>query len=315
MQKLSVVIPVYFNEQSLWPLYCRIVEVEKELLEKEISLELIFVDDGSKDGSLGELLGIKKDRPATTVIKLTRNFGAMHAFKTGLKFVTGDCFAALAADLQDPPEMFLTMVDYWLAGNKFIVAERASRDDPTLSKALSNLYYILLRFHVAPNYPRGGFDIALMDKSLLNYFLTSSKNIYVPVLAHWLGFEPVVIKYDRPARSLGKSRWTLAKKLTAAIDTLLGFSVLPIRLISIVGLTCAILSLLYGFWIFINALLGHMEVRGFATIVTLLAFFHGLVLMMLGILGEYVWRIFDEVNKRPETVIDQIWLGITESRT
>jgi polyisoprenyl-phosphate glycosyltransferase len=307
MPNVSVVIPVYFNEGSLSLLYSRIVPIERALAEKSIGLELIFVDDGSKDNSLLELLKIKKARAATKIIKLTRNFGAEHASKTGLGFVTGDCFVILSADLQDPPEILLNMVDLWLAGNKFVIAERANRDDPPISRVLSNLYYSVLRLYVAPNYPKGGFDMALMDKSLLEYFLVSSKNIFTPMLAHWLGFDPVVIKYDRLARIHGKSRWTVQKKLTASLDVLLGFSVLPIRVISLLGVLAAILSLLYGFFIFLNAVAGNMEVPGFATLVTLIAFFHGLGLIMLGILGEYVWRIFDEVNKRPETVIDEVW--------
>lgn len=307
MSKLSVVIPVYFNEGSLPQLYSRIVQVEKALAEKGIGLELIFVDDGSRDGSLFELLKIKKNRPATRVIKLTRNFGVDRAFKTGLRFVTGDCFSMLVADLQDPPEILLQMVDLWLRGNKFIIAERQTREDPAVSKALSKIYYFVLRLYVAPNYPAGGFDMALMDKLLLEHFLVSGKNIHISLFAHWLGFDPVVIKYNRVARLSGKSKWTLAKKCNAAINALLGLSVFPIRLISAVGLVTAFLSFLYGIYIFLYALVGNTKVPGFASLVTFVAFFQGLGLLMLGILGEYVWRIFEEVSKRPETVIDEVW--------
>jgi polyisoprenyl-phosphate glycosyltransferase len=307
MPKVSVVIPVYYNEGSLPVLYDQLSEVERALHGKGFELELIFVDDGSGDNSLKQLLNIKEERPATRVVKLTRNFGAVSASKTGMRFVTGDCFTILAADLQDPPELVLDMVERWQEGSKFVVCVRSSRSDPTLSKAFSWLYYRLVRLLVAPSYPLGGFDVALMDRALLPHFVESGKNAYTPLLAYWLGFQPTFLYYHRRERVHGNSRWTWGKRLKAAIDALLGFSVVPIRVISFVGLMVALTSFMYGLWMFANALLGRMEVRGFATMVTLLAFLQGLGLFMLGTLGEYLWRVFDEVNKRPETVIDEVY--------
>jgi len=129
-RKISIVIPVYFNEASLPELFDELLSIEKELLGKNVETELIFVDDGSKDGSLRELLRLKEHRPTTRIIKLTRNFGAVHASKAGIQFVTGDCFVVLAADLQDPPQLILSMVDKWLLGRKFVICKRTYRDDP-----------------------------------------------------------------------------------------------------------------------------------------------------------------------------------------
>src|SRR5260370_41923911 len=128
-KKLSIVVPVYFNEPSLPHLFEALLSIEGELLEKNVEMELIFVDDGSGDGSLVELLKIKARRQSTKIIKLTRNFGALHAYKTGLQFVTRDCFVSLAADLQDPPELMLSMVDKWRQGAKFIICKRTARAD------------------------------------------------------------------------------------------------------------------------------------------------------------------------------------------
>lgn len=308
MKKISIVVPVYFNEQSLLPLFERIQQVEKDLFNKGIEVELIFVDDGSGDHSFNELVKIKEKRPETKLIKLTRNFGAVHASKTGIQFVTGDAFLILAADLQDPPELILQMVDEWQKGSKFVICVRNKRGDPFLKKRFAALYYKLLRTLVDKKFPQGGYDLALMDKMLLPYVQNSSKNIYTPVFCHWLGFKPKIIYYDRKERQFGKSMWTFSKSIKASIDAILGFSIIPIRLVSMIGLMISLISFFYGGMIAVNALLGKTIVPGFATTVTLIAFLCGLIIVMLGMIGEYLWRIFDEVNKRPETVIDDVFL-------
>jgi dolichol-phosphate mannosyltransferase len=270
-------------------------------------MELIFVDDGSGDGSLDELLKIKKRREATKVIKLTRNFGAVHASKTGLQFVTGDCFLTLAADLQDSPELILSMVDKWLEGGKFIICKRTHRDDPPVSKLFAYIYHRLIRIFVIENYPSLGYGMALMDGDLLPYMQNSSKNINPPLFAYWLGFQPQVILYERKKRIHGSSKWTFSKRVKLFLDSLLGFSVVPIRMISLIGLLVSMVSFGYGTLVLINALRGNKAVLGFATIATILSFLLGLIIIMLGVIGEYIWRIFDETSRRPEFVIDEIY--------
>lgn len=306
-RKLSIVVPVYFNSKSLPRLFEELGRVEEELKRRAVGLELIFVDDGSKDDSLARLLEFKERRPETRVAKLTRNFGAVHCSKTGFKFVTGDAFMILAADLQDPPHLILDMVDRWLAGAKFVICERVTREDPFVSKIYSKVYYKLLRSLVLRDYPEGGYDMALMDKAFLPHLLNSAKSVFTPLLAYWLGFKPEVIQYHRPARPHGKSGWTFAKKFTAFLDVMLGFSITPIRFISGFGAVVAALSFCYGISIVLHALFSRIPVEGFATVVALISFLLGLIIVMLGIIGEYLWRIFDETNKRPETVIEQVW--------
>lgn len=304
---LSIVVPVYFNAGSLPILFDRLTAIERQLNSMDMGLELIFVDDGSGDTSLDELLRIKKARQETKVVKLTRNFGAVHASKCGFQFVTGDCFMILAADLQDPPELIMQMVEKWRAGSKFTICERVSREDPLISKFFSAIFYWLLHRLVIGDYPEGGYDMALMDKSLLPHILNSSKNLYTPLLAYWLGYKPEIIHYHRAEREHGKSRWTFRKKFKAFLDVMLGFSVTPIRLISAFGVIVATLSFAYGVSVVINAFLGNVPVVGFASLVALITFLLGLVIIMLGIIGEYLWRVFDEVNKRPEVVIDEVY--------
>lgn len=304
---ISVVVPVYYNAGSLPALYDRLVEVERALLEAHaVRLQLIFVNDGSRDGSQAALRDIKLARPEATIVRLSRNFGAVHASRTGFQFVQGDAFVILAADLQDPPELLLQMVPRWMTGSKFVIAVRSSREDPALSRAYSWLYYRLLRFLVVPGYPEGGFDIALMDRALLEPMRNCSKNAFTPLLAYWLGYEPSVVEYHRPKREHGKSGWTFSKKFRAFLDVMLGFSVTPIRLISATGAVVALGSFAYGVAVVLGAALGRVEVSGFATLASLITFLLGLVILMLGVIGEYLWRIFEDVNKRPEAVIDEV---------
>lgn len=304
MKTLSIVIPVYYNAESLPFLFEALQHLEDNLLQREVALELIFVDDGSGDDSFVELMKIKRARPATKLVKLTRNFGNIRAEKTGYRYITGDCFCALSADLQDPPELIETMIDYWLKGEKFVICVREQRIDPPLTTFFANLFYKLVRGFVIKDYPKGGFDLALMDKALLPYMLASGKNINTALFAYSLGFTPVKINYTRQKREHGKSRWTFTKKFNYFIDSILGFSVIPLHLISWVGIALAIFSFLYGLYQVLYVIFLGREVPGFASLFALTAFLSGLTLTMLGIIGQYIWRIFDEVNGAPESVVE-----------
>ena len=307
MRTVSVVVPVYCNSESLPLLFDRLSRIETRLHDVGLLMELIFVDDGSTDASLERLLKIKEERPATKVIKLSRNFGEFRASKCGVQFVTGECFAILAADLQDPPELLLEMARYWIDGTKFVVCVRDSRSDPLLSRVLSGLYYRMLRLLVIPEYPRGGYDFALMDRSFLPFLRDSSKNAPIPLLAYSLGFTPAQILYHREQRQHGSSRWTLRKKFSAFIDAMLGFSTTPIRVVSAIGVSFALLSFAVSIYTVIATVLEGAVVPGWASIVALTSFMFGVVIVMLGVIGEYLSRILSEVNKRPEVVIDQVY--------
>jgi dolichol-phosphate mannosyltransferase len=304
MKKISIIVPVYYNESSLSLMFKSLLDLERRLKEKDMEVELIFVDDGSGDASFSELLRIKIRRPATKIIKHSRNFGSMRAIKTGSRFVTGDCFTFLAADLQDPPELIAQMVDYWLNGSKYVTCIRRYRDDPVLSRMFSYLYYKLLRLFVVKDFPEGGYDLALMDRVVLPYLLQSGKNINISLFVHSLGFTPEVIYYDRQKRQHGKSRWTFTKKFNYFIDSMVGISIIPLRLISWMGASLALPSFIYGLVVVFSVLMKGSVVPGFATLATLISFLFGLLLIMLGIIGEYIWRIFDQVNGMPESVIE-----------
>ncbi|MCV2222712.1 glycosyltransferase family 2 protein [Pseudomonas mercuritolerans] len=305
MKTLSIVVPVYFNEGSLPDLFNKLLYIEVLLKQQDMLLELIFIDDGSQDNSLMLLKQFLIARPGTKVIKLSRNFGAISAVKTGLNYITGDCFLFLAADLQDPPELIPEMINRWKNGTKYIICERTDRQDPLGSKIFSAIYYKLLRKFVMASYPKNGFDLALMDAQLLPYLKDSGKHINFPLFPYWLGFTPEKIPYVRVAREHGKSRWTFGKKWKLLIDSIFSFSFAPVRLISAIGLIVSLGSFAYGTVVVLSALFGKVDVPGFATLATLVSFLLGLIIVMLGVMSEYIWRIFDEVNRHPHAVIEE----------
>jgi dolichol-phosphate mannosyltransferase len=299
LKKLSVVVPVYQNEGSLNLLFEELLKVEAELMLQGKILECIFVNDGSTDNSLEILKKIKGERGEWILINLTRNFGAVNCSRTGLGYVSGDAFIILAADLQDPPSLITQMVERWESGSDFVVCERET-------KALAKLFYSALRLFVIADYPVGGYDFALMDRKMLQPILESSKTMYTPILAWWLGFKPSVILYHRRSRKYGKSGWTLIKKVNAAMDIFLGFSNKPIRIMSSIGALVSMTSFLYGFVIIYAAISNRIDIPGYSTIVTLILFMFGLTILMLGILGEYLMRVLEEVNGRPFSVIASV---------
>lgn len=304
--KLTVVIPVYQNEGSLPQLFAELETLQESLLELGTILECVFVNDGSSDSSLEILRNHKKLKPDWILINLSRNFGAVNSSKTGLAMVTGDAFVILAADLQDPPQLIVSMCKEWTNGADFVICERETREDSLVTKFFAKVYYLLLRTFVISDYPRGGYDFALMDKKMLLPIYESSKSVYTPILAWWLGFKPVIIKYHRARRQHGKSHWTFGKKFNAAMDIFFGFSKKPIRFMTLLGFLVASVSFVLGMVIIYWALTSQIKVPGYASIITLMLFMFGLTLLMIGVLGEYLLRIVDEVNKRPFSVISSI---------
>ena len=304
---LSVVVPVYYNEGSLPELHRRLVEVGRELQAMGLALEMVFVDDGSGDGSLGALLKIKDADSRARIVKHARNFGAFAAMKTGISRARGDCVATLSADLQDPPELLVEMARRWLAGEKFVIAARTQRADPAATKAFAALYYRLLKWLVFPDYPQGGFDFMVTDRALALQIVEGPKNVNINLYAYWLGFKPSTLSYDRLEREHGASRWTFGKKLDLFINTFTGFSVRPLRLMSAFGLLTAALSFLYALFILVRTLAVGSSLPGFPTLAIMLSFFSGLIIFMLGLIGEYLWRIFDAVSRKPEAVIEQVF--------
>ncbi len=307
MARVSIVVPVFFNALNLPETIPQLLALQKELCGHE--LELVFVDDGSGDDSLRVLREWQARFPRQIhVASLSRNFGSMSAIVAGLAIATGDCVGMIAADLQDPPEMLVEMTRQWELGAKVVLAVRADRDDSFLQKLASNTYYWLMRRCALPGYPVGGFDFFLIDKQVAGEICRiGEKNTSVMSLLYWLGFNPVMLPYVRRARTKGVSRWTFSKKVKLFIDSFVAFSYVPIRALSLVGAGIALLAFGYGLYVLQAWYARGIPVKGFAPIAILLAFTSGVQMLMLGILGEYLWRTLDETRRRPQYIVDSHW--------
>jgi polyisoprenyl-phosphate glycosyltransferase len=304
--KLSIVVPVYYNEANLPDTIPRLLSLREKI---SCELELIFVDDGSKDRSLETLLKHQSMHPRDiVVVKLSRNFGSFAALQAGLTKATGDCVGMISADLQDPPELFIDMVHNWEKGTKAVFAVRSERDDAKFSKLFSTIYYSLFRRFAIANYPKGGFDCVLMDRQVINDInRIYEKNTNIMTLIFWLGYPYVTIPYKRKRREKGKSKWTIGKRIKLALDSFVGFSYFPIRLLSGLGLIFAFSAFIYGAIVFYNWWIGKVPVEGWTALMIMLTLTSGLQMIMLGVLGEYLWRTLDQTRRRPIYVIDKVF--------
>lgn len=307
MQTFSIIVPVYFNEPNLSDTIPQLLALEEKL--PGYRLELVFVDDGSRDRSLDVLLDFREKHPEKLkIVKLTRNFGSMAAIQAGFTIASGDCVGVIAADLQDPPELFVDMISHWEKGVKSVFAVRSDREESLLQKFFSNSYYACLRRFAIPGYPEGGFDFLLIDRQIVNEVnRIHEKNTNIMSLIFWLGHTHVMLPYVRRSRTKGKSRWTLSKKIKLFIDSFVAFSYLPIRALSVLGLAVAASAFIYGGVIFYAWTVSRIEVKGWTPLMILLAFTAGIQMTMLGVLGEYLWRTLDETRKRPHYVIDEVY--------
>lgn len=304
--KFSVVVPIYFNELNIPFTIPKLQSLQ--VLLPDCELEFVFVDDGSKDDSLKLLLKAKELDPRIKVIKLSRNFGSMAAIQAGLEHVTGDCVGIISADLQDPPELFQTMIGQWKEGKKVVLATRSHREESFSQRAFSNSYYFLLEKFALKDYPKGGFDFVLIDRQVVFEILDiKEKNTNIMSLIYWLGHDRELIPYTRQERKLGKSRWTLSKKVKLFVDSFVSFSYMPIRVMSLIGMITALISFFYGIFVIVCTLFGLIELQGWTTIIALITFLLGIIMTMLGIIGEYLWRILDESRKRPSYIVDEVF--------
>ena len=304
MKKLSVVIPVYYNENNLPPLY---ETLQTELFRKTtLEYELIFVDDGSGDNSYSVLQALQKSDEKIKLVKLSRNFGSHVAVLAGLSHCTGDCATVISADLQDPPEMILEMIEKWNEGNKVVLAVREDREEPLMQKAFSNTYYKLMQKFALPNMPNGGFDCFLIDRAVIDILKNiEEKNTTLMGQIIWCGFKTEKIYYTRRERKIGKSRWTLAKKIKLFMDSFISFSYAPIRIMSALGVLISFASFVFGGVILIEKVFYGISVEGWSSLMLVVLFVSGMQMIMLGLLGEYLWRAFDASRDRPTFIIDE----------
>jgi polyisoprenyl-phosphate glycosyltransferase len=312
--KLSLIIPVLNEEENIPHL---VAAVDAAFAQSaDVELEMLFVDDGSKDATYAVLSELAARDPRVKALRFARNFGSHAALLAGFTHCTGDAGAYLAADLQDPPEMMLTMLAKWREGAFVVWGTREQRDDPLSARLFSRLYSSLMRRIALRDMPSTGLDLCLVDRRVMEAVVAMrEKNTSIFGLILWTGFPQVFVPYHRQSRKRGKSRWTLGKKLKLVVDSFVSFSFTPIRLVTYMGVGLSMLGFAYGAFIAVRALMGLTPVGGWATLVTLLVTLSGVQLLMLGIVAEYLWRTFDEARGRPPYVLrDALGLPLTTER-
>jgi len=305
MKTMSFVIPVYRNAGALPLTHQKLAALFKETL-RDWAYEIVFVDDGSDDASPQELRQIRASDARVKVVTLTRNFGQMAAILAGMKIATGDVVLQMAADLQDPVELIPAMLKEYQAGYELVIGFRENREDTWSARLSSRLFYKIIRLSY-PQIPPGGFDYVLMARPVVDAFNTMEvRNRFFQGDLLWLGYKTAFIPYTRRKRTIGKSQYTLAKRLKNSLDAILDSSYLPIRFISSVGVLTAIAGFLYAVNIAYARWMHQIPFTGWAPIMILILIIGGLTMVMLGIIGEYIWRIYDEVRRKPNYVIREI---------
>ena len=259
--KVSIVIPVYYNEDNLYPLYA---DIKEKFIDKiDYDYEIVMVNDGSKDRSYEVMQELADQDPNIKIVSLSRNFGSHAAILCGLEKCTGDCAVVKAADLQEPTDLILKMVESWKQGNNVVLAVRQDRKESFGTKLFANTYYWMVRKAALSNMPKGGFDVYLLDQKVIRVLLSlDERNSALTGQILWSGFKTEEIPYVRLEREIGTSKWTLKKKVRLVADTLFSFSTLPISLVTMIGTLSCVGALIWGIVVLVCKIMGLIQVSG-----------------------------------------------------
>jgi polyisoprenyl-phosphate glycosyltransferase len=305
-KKLSVILLSFNSEYKLEK---AVAEIHQKLELEKIEHEIIIVDDGSADHSLKVANELQKKFTVVSVIALAKNYSSPIAQFAGLSVCTGGCAAPMPDDFQRPISHLVELYRLWEKGYKIIIGYRMKRKDGMLNDLFSTLYYKIMNTVTEINFPSGGTDGYLIDREIIDILNESkSKRNTTPVLELiQMGYNPLWLPYERPSTE-HKSRWTLKKKIKLASDTFFGSTNWPLRMITYLGFATFLFSLILAIMIIIaklfsdNTLFG-LPIQGWATSVVLITIFNGLIMLCIGILAQYLWRIFEEVKGRPSFII------------
>ena len=305
MSKVSVLIPAYNEELSLPELYSKLKEMMDSYAEYE--WEILFVNDGSHDKTLEVIKFLRSQDERINFVDLSRNFGKEVAMLAGFDYATGDCLVIMDADLQHPPHLIPEMLKYWEEGYDDVYAKRITRGKESLMrKYLSLLFYKLLqkttRVEILPNVG----DFRLLDRCCINALkqLRESQR-YTKGMFSLIGFKKKAIEFDRDPRVAGTTKWNYFKLFDLAIEGITSFTVAPLRIATILGTISAIGALIYMVFIFFKTIINGVDVPGYASLICIMLLLGGIQLISLGIIGEYLGRIFIEVKNRPLYFVDE----------
>jgi glycosyltransferase involved in cell wall biosynthesis len=296
--EISIVVPIY-NEADVIPEFYRaIVPVLSAVTD---SYEIICVSDGSTDGTMEALKRLHKENANIKIIELSRNFGKELALTAGLDYAGGDAVIPIDVDLQDPPEVITQLVEKWREGFEVVLAARSHRMEDSGFKRLSaDIFYKLINLISEIPIPQNVGDFRLLDRRVVDALgFLPERNRFMKGLFAWLGFRQTTVYYSRPARVTGRSKWGFGSLWKLAVDGVVSFTTLPLKIWSYLGFGCALLASLYLGFVVLRTLFYGVGVPGYASLLSVMLFFNGLMLMGLGIIGEYIARIFVEVKARP----------------
>jgi polyisoprenyl-phosphate glycosyltransferase len=296
--KYSIVIPIYNEEESFPALVRRLREVMDRL---DGPAEVVLVDDGSRDSSYELMTAANREDPRFKVLQLSRNFGHQIAITAGMDMAAGQAVIVMDADLQDPPEVILQMAARWQEGYEVVYAVREHREGETVFKRkTATLFYGLQRRLAEIDQPVEVGDFRLVDRKALDAFLQMrERNRYVRGMFSWVGFRQTAVPYVRASREAGESKYPLRKMLRLALDGFVGFSTAPLRFALTLGLLISVASVTYGIVAIALKLAGLPDVPGYASLLATITFLSGVQLTVIGMVGQYVARIYDEVRARP----------------
>lgn len=264
-----------------------------------------MVNDGSEDGSYQVMRELASQDSRIKTISLSRNFGSHAAILCGLSKCSGDCAVVKAADLQEPTALVLEMIERWRTGYNVVLAVRRDREESKGQTLFANLYYTMVRKMMLESMPKGGFDVYLVDRKVINVLTTLDEtNSALTGQILWSGFRTDKVYYTRLAREIGESKWTLKKKVKLVADTLFSFSTLPVKAVTLIGFCSFVGSVIWAVVEVICKLAGLIDVSGWTTLFIFNLFSFGVIMLTMGILGEYIWRTFDASRKRPPYIIE-----------
>jgi len=306
MSKLSIIIPVYYNEGELLPLYNDMKSKALDvILEQGDDYEIIMVDDGSEDNSWEEMKQLFDMDDRITLFHLSRNFGEHPAILCGLEHCSGDCAINKAADLQEPSGLIIDMFAKWKEGYNVVIATRAGREEGRVQKFFANFYYECARKLAFPNMPDGGFNIELLDRKAINVLLSMDEtNAAIEGQILSLGFRTARVPYIRKAREIGTSRWTLKKKIKCFMDMMFVNSGFPINFVGYIGGAISILSVIMILYFLIKWIVVGESVEGWTSLFILVLFSLGVTMVSLSVLGNYIWRGFEAVKRKPVFIVE-----------
>jgi len=304
---LSVIVPAYNEEEVLPIFHGRLVAALANIKELAGRWEVVYVNDGSKDGTLRILKELQLTDPAIGVAALSRNFGKEAAMSAGLKLARGDAVILIDADLQDPPELIGDMVRVWQQGADVVNMKRSSREGETwFKKASAAWFYKVINWLSEVHIPENVGDFRLLSRRAVDALnQLPESNRFMKGLFAWIGYKQVVVEYARHPRAAGETKWPYLKLLNFAIEGITGFSVIPLRLASYAGFLTAFSAFVYALFLLVKTLTIGDSVKGFPTLILTILILGGLQLMAMGIIGEYLGRLFKESKHRPLYLIDE----------